>query len=444
MLSEKICQVRDAISVVCTTGSGGSWRTVWARHYSVWVKAPTTSRGKSGICVIFSFRTVMSPVYWIRATSRCAKYPDIVENLSIIRDRASSKRNCRPGGFVWDIGNYDSELLLTSCRRALVSLSPSATALHDVARQYGLRASNAGMTLGFLRDSFVPVMSHYLQDPDSSFIAVRHLSALQRKRPSASSLKIYTETLLIFQQLGIMMVERAVYLPETVEWPFFDDFVRGNLYTGQVMIRYIGGILFSAPQRIPKVVRFLVQILSVDQGKTQFNGDPSWRQPEDPYLTIWRAHVICTLLESQTGDSKLDSHLQFIACLSEETRYFFSTHNLPFCNASASSFAYWHKLWTRPASHLGGRTSIRRQMHDPVPNTNALYLSYNEFLRWEGRIMMDPGNLIPKAWKLVGRQKQPRLPSPFLRRRKSMDFAESAVTGRGKYSGCEVRLQFVQ
>ncbi len=41
------------------------------------------------------------------------------------------------------------------------------------------------------------------------------------------------------------MVERAVHLPETVEWPFFDDFVRGNLYTGQVMIRYIGGILFS-------------------------------------------------------------------------------------------------------------------------------------------------------------------------------------------------------
>ncbi len=40
-------------------------------------------------------------------------------------------------------------------------------------------------------------------------------------------------------------------------------------------------------------------------------------------------------------------------------------------------------------------------------------------------IMMDPGNLIPKAWKLVGRQKQPRLPSPFLRRRKSIDFAES-------------------
>ncbi len=140
----------------------------------------------------------------------------------------------------------------------------------------------------------------------------------------------------------------------------------------------------SAPQRIPKVVRFLVQILSVDEGKTQYDGDPSWRQPEDPYLTIWRAHDICTLLESQTGDSKLDSHLQFIARLSEETRYFFSTHNLPFCNASASSFAYWHKLWTRPASHLGGRTSIRRQMHDPVANTNALYLSYNEFLRWEG------------------------------------------------------------
>ncbi len=67
------------------------------------------------------------------------------------------------GKLVWDIGNYDSELLLTSCRKALVSLSPSVTALHGVARQYDLRASNAGMTLGFLRDSFVPVMSHYLQ-----------------------------------------------------------------------------------------------------------------------------------------------------------------------------------------------------------------------------------------------------------------------------------------
>ncbi len=84
-----------------------------------------------------------------------------------------------------------------------------------------------------------------LETPDSSFIAVRHLSVLQRKRPSASSLKIYTETLLIFQQLGIMMVERAVHLPDTIEWPFFDDFVRGNLHTGQVLIQYIGGILFS-------------------------------------------------------------------------------------------------------------------------------------------------------------------------------------------------------
>jgi len=239
------------------------------------------------------------------------------------------------------------------------------------------------------------------------------------------------------------MVERAVHLPDTIEWPFFDDFVRGNLHTGQVLMQYIGGILFSSPQHIPKVVRYLAQILSVDEGKTQHAGglSSSWRKPEDTFLTIWRAHVICTLLESQTGDSKLDSHLQFIACLSEETQDFICAHNLPFCNASASSFAYWHKLWTRPASHSGGRNSTRKQMHGPIINTNVLYLSYNEFLRWEGHIMMDPGNLIPKAWKLVGRQKQPRLPSPFLRRRKSIDFAES---GGGIYSGCEVRLQFVQ
>ncbi len=98
------------------------------------------------------------------------------------------------------------------------------------------------------------------------------------------------------------------------------------------------------------------------------------------------------------------------------------------------------------------------------------YLEFFELMHpFDRRIMIDPGNLVPKAWKLVVRQKEPRLPS-FLRRRKSIDFAESASyaaatvrfhiiyksefnisnspgshhQGGGKYSKCEVRLEFVQ
>lgn len=169
----------------------------------------------------------------------------------------------------WEISNPDSELLLASCRKALVALSPTVTALHDVARQYDGRAGNAGMTLDFLHDSFVPVVSNYLlrviqlvfpgagsasnsqqlfylfRDPDASFIAVRHLAALQRKRPSSSSLSIHFETLDVFQQLGILLIRCALRCPEGIEWPILDDFILGNLYAGHVLIRYIGGILFT-------------------------------------------------------------------------------------------------------------------------------------------------------------------------------------------------------
>ncbi len=171
----------------------------------------------------------------------------------------------------WEINNSDSELLLASCRRALVALSPSVTALHDVARQYNVRAETVDMTLDFLRDSFIPVMSNYLQrviqhrlpvtpvtgralnsqqsfylfrDSDTSFIAVRHLAALQRKRPSASSLSVHFETLCIFQQLGLLLMGYAARCPEAIEWPCLDDFIWGNLFSGHVLIRHVGGILF--------------------------------------------------------------------------------------------------------------------------------------------------------------------------------------------------------
>ncbi|KLO12981.1 hypothetical protein SCHPADRAFT_387797 [Schizopora paradoxa] len=63
----------------------------------------------------------------------------------------------------WDISYSSSDPLLSSCRKALVSLSPSTIALHDAARQYGVRARTARMTVSFLRELFFPTMMGYLR-----------------------------------------------------------------------------------------------------------------------------------------------------------------------------------------------------------------------------------------------------------------------------------------
>jgi len=257
---------------------------------------------------------------------------------------------------------------------------------------------------------------------------------LQRKRPSASSLSIHFETLCVFQQLGILLIEYATRCPEAIEWPCLDDFVLGNLFTGHILIRHVGGILFTAPQRIPKVVCFLARIISVGGGlgKIQHAGDSSRRKLADTVPLIWCANIICTLLESQTGDSELESHLRFIARLSEETQHFISAHNLPFCKANASSLAYWHKLWIRFPSDSEGRKWVCWQTHNAsiklgkqsLSNSNPLYLAFKEFLSSEGHVTTPRGNLVSKALRHVARQNQARLPSSILSRRRSIDFSE--------------------